>query len=95
MVQREDGFGCFSRSDGDEKIQKCAGNLTQISGDFVLRVSGDSILAPNVRFDMADNDMYVCIYYNKYMHNICIYIIILYTCIEILKYSSMGVQTNT
>ena len=62
MVQREEGFGCFSRSDGDEKIQKCAGNLTQISGDFVLRVSGDSILAQNRPFDMADNDMYMYMY---------------------------------
>ena len=59
MVQREEGFGCFSRSDGDEKIQKCAGNLTQFSGDFVLRVSGDSILAQNLPFDMADNDMHM------------------------------------
>ena len=62
MVQREEGFGCSSRSDGDEKIQKCAGNLTQISGDFVLRVSGDSILAQNLPFDMADNDMYLKYY---------------------------------
>ena len=54
MVQREEGFGCFSRSDGDEKIQKCAGNLTQFSGDFVLRVSGDSMFAYLGPFDMAD-----------------------------------------
>ena len=59
MVQREDGFECFSRSDGDEKIQKCAGNLTQFSGDFVLRVSGDSMFAQNHGFDMADNDIHV------------------------------------
>ena len=57
MVQKEHGFGCFSRSDGDEKIQKCAGNLTQFSGDFVLRVSGDSMFSPNYGFDMADNDV--------------------------------------
>ena len=64
MVQREHGFGCFSRSDGDEKIQKCAGNLTQFSGDFVLRVSGDSLVSQKVGFDMAVIDiyMYVCMY---------------------------------
>ena len=64
MVQREEGFGCFSRSDGDEKIQKCAGNLTQFSGDFVLRVSGDSLVSHIRSFDMAVIDMYVhvCMY---------------------------------
>ena len=72
MVQREEGFGGFSRSDGDEKIQKCAGNLTQFSGDFVLRVSGDSILLQNHGFDMADNDVHVCMY-NMY---VCTYMYI-------------------
>ena len=64
----------------DEKIQKCAGNLTQFSGDFVLRVSGDSILAHLGRFDMAVNDMYYsCTRTLQYIH------IHLYKClIEIL-----------
>ena len=68
MVQREEGFGCFSRSDGDEKIQKCAGNLTQFSGDFVLRVSGDSMFVQNRAFDMAVNDIHMHTYIHTYAY---------------------------
>ena len=42
--------------------------MTQFSGDFVLRVSGDSMFAQNYRFDMANNDVCMYVLVNTYVH---------------------------